>query len=139
MSYISELSMIAAALSNGRPPIHWLKSPGTDLDNREEAFRQWQARLIELAENYEAMDEDPILEAIRAARIQRDEAERALKVLVAYARTCNRPYSLREIAERARLSPSTVADYYGVDEIEEARAIVEEATRMIRIDNEDTK
>ncbi|MHB1731995.1 MAG: hypothetical protein ACYCU8_00805 [Ferrimicrobium acidiphilum] len=129
MVYISERSLIAAALLTGQ-----LHNGGThnDSDFADNAFRQWSEELIATAEAYDAADVDPIMQAIEDARIRRDQAEQSFKILIAYARTCERPYSLREIAERAKLSPSTVAEYSDDDREHLAKAIAAEAKRLVR-------
>ncbi|WP_276971418.1 hypothetical protein [Ferrimicrobium acidiphilum] len=125
MVYISERSLIAAALLTGR--LNNWNSEFADDD-----FRQWSVELVATAETYDAADVDPIMQAIEDARTRRDQAEQSLKILIAYARTCDRPYSLREIAERAKLSPSTVAEYSDEDREHLAKAIAAEAKRLVR-------
>ena len=133
MVYISGRSLIAAALLTGR-----LHNGETHNDSEfaDNAYCQWSAELIATAEAYDAADVDPIMQAIEDARIRRDQAEQSLKILIAYARTCDRPYSLREIAERAKLSPSTVAGYSNEDREYLAKAIATEAKRLVQICNE---
>lgn len=122
--------MIAAALATGRFN-DWEAQRGSEFV--DEAIDQWIQEITSVAEVYDELDGDPIMQAIRNARVQRDEAERALKILIAYARTCERPYSLREIAEYAKLSPSTVAEYFDEDKEHLAKVIASEAKSLIKI------
>jgi AraC-like DNA-binding protein len=130
MRNISERSLIAAALLTGQ--FHDWES-NKDTEFVDEAFEQWAEELADQAEVYEILDGDPIMQAIGDARTRRDDAERALKILIAYARTCDRPYSLREISERAKLSPSTVAEYFDEDREHLAKTIASEAKQLMRI------
>ena len=52
-------------------------------------------------------DDDPVLDALRAARARRDQADRDIRILVAYARelATPRPYRLADLAE-APANPS---------------------------------
>jgi len=122
--------LIAAALATGRFN-DWEAQRGSEFV--DEAIDQWIQEITSVAEVYDELDGDPIMQAIRNARVQRDEAERALKILIAYARTCERPYSLREIAEYAKLSPSTVAEYFDEDKEHLAKVIASEAKSLIKI------
>lgn len=140
MTYISELSLIAAALATGSIQ-NW--ESNKDQPYFDEAFSEWVDKIIKSAEDYEIKTDeipakdygldaepneyiDPILAVILHARSQRDHAERVLKLGIAYARSGPRPYSLRTIAECAKMSPSTVATYFTAEDQATANAIVQE-------------
>ncbi len=57
---------------------------------------------------------DPVLVAIRDARRRRDQADRELRLLIAYARevVTPRPYRLADLAEAAGMSISGVRVAY---------------------------
>ncbi len=57
---------------------------------------------------------DPVLAAIRGARRRRDQADRELRLLIAYARevVTPRPYRLADVAEAAGMSISGVRSAY---------------------------
>ena len=59
-------------------------------------------------------DPDPVLAAIRGARHRRDQADRELRLLIAYARevVTPRPYRLADVAEAAGMSISGVRTAY---------------------------
>ena len=59
-------------------------------------------------------DSDPVLAALRAARARRDQADRDIRILLAYARelTTPRPYRLADLAEATGKSISGVRTAY---------------------------
>jgi len=59
-------------------------------------------------------DPDPVLAAIRGARRRRDQADRELRLLIAYARevVTPRPYRLADVAQAAGMSISGVRSAY---------------------------
>ena len=69
---------------------------------------------------------DPVLAALRAARARRDQADRDIRMLLAYARelTTPRPYRLADLAEATGKSISGVRTAYTTADIEIARSIV---------------
>ena len=71
-------------------------------------------------------DDDPVLAALRAARDRRDQADRDIRILLAYARelTTPRPYRLADLAEATGKSISGVRTGYTPADAETARRIV---------------
>jgi hypothetical protein len=70
--------------------------------------------------------DDPVLAALRAARARRDQADRDIRILLAYARELAtlRPYRLADLAEAAGKSISGVRTGYTAADIDTARRIV---------------
>src|SRR5215813_9214283 len=68
---------------------------------------------------------DPVLAALRAARARRDQADRDIRILLAYARelTTPRPYRLADLAEATGKSISGIRTAYTADD-DAARRIV---------------
>jgi hypothetical protein len=71
-------------------------------------------------------DRDPVLAVLRAARARRDQADRDIRILLAYARelTIPRPYRLADLAQAAGKSISGVRTGYTLADVEAARRIV---------------
>ena len=71
---------------------------------------------------------DPVLAALRAARDRRDQADRDIRILLAYARelTTPRPYRLADLAEATGKSLSGVRTAYTAADVDAARRIVNE-------------
>ena len=71
-------------------------------------------------------DDDPVLAALRAARDRRDQADRDIRILLAYARelTTPRPYRLADLAEATGKSISGVRTGYTPADVDTARRIV---------------
>ena len=71
-------------------------------------------------------DDDPVLAALRAARDRRDQADRDIRILLAYARelTTPRPYRLADLAEATGKSISGVRTGYTPADIYTARRIL---------------
>jgi hypothetical protein len=71
-------------------------------------------------------DDDPVLAALRAARDRRDQADRDIRILLAYARelATPRPYRLVDLAEATGKSISGVRTGYSPDDVDAARRIV---------------
>ena len=71
-------------------------------------------------------DSDPVLAALRAARARRDQADRDIRILLAYARelAVPRPYRLADLAEATGRSISGVRTAYTPADIDTARRIV---------------
>src|SRR5947207_15029547 len=71
-------------------------------------------------------DDDPVLAALRAARARRDQADRDIRILLAYARelAAPRPYRLADLAEATGRSISGVRTAYTAADIDTARRIV---------------
>ena len=71
-------------------------------------------------------DNDPVLAALRAARARRDQADRDIRILLAYARelTTPRPYRLADLAEATGKSISGVRTAYTAADVDAARRIV---------------
>jgi acyl-CoA reductase-like NAD-dependent aldehyde dehydrogenase len=69
---------------------------------------------------------DPVLAALRAARARRDQADRDIRILLAYARelTTPRPYRLADLAEATGKSISGIRTAYTTADIDAARYIV---------------
>ena len=69
---------------------------------------------------------DPVLAALREARARRDQADRDIRILLAYARelTTPRPYRLADLAAAAGLSLSGVRTAYTPADTETARHIL---------------
>jgi hypothetical protein len=68
------------------------------------------------------MTGDVLLSAVRDARQRRDQAERDLRLLLAYARehVTPRPYRLADLAEAAGMSISGIRTAYNRDDIDHA-------------------
>ena len=71
-------------------------------------------------------DGDPVLAALRAARTRRDQADRDIRILLAYARelATPRPYRLADLAEATGKSISGIRTGYTVADVAAARQIV---------------
>ena len=74
--------------------------------------------------------DDPVLAALRAARDRRDQADRDIRILLAYARelATPRPYRLADLAEAAGKSISGVRVAYTPHDIDIARHIIQALT-----------
>jgi hypothetical protein len=70
--------------------------------------------------------DDPVLAALRAARARRDQAERDIRILLAYARelATPRPYRLADLAEATGKSISGVRTAYSLADVDTARHII---------------
>jgi hypothetical protein len=71
-------------------------------------------------------DGDPVLAALRAARARRDQADRDICILLAYARelATPRPYRLVDLAEATGKSISGVRTGYTAADVDAARHIL---------------
>jgi hypothetical protein len=71
-------------------------------------------------------DSDPVLAALRAARDRRDQADRDIRILLAYARelAAPRPYKLADLAEATGRSLSGVRTAYTTADVDAARRIL---------------
>jgi hypothetical protein len=69
---------------------------------------------------------DPVLAALRAARQRRDQADRDIRILLAYARelAIPRPYRLADLAEATGKSISGVRTAYTAADVDAARRIL---------------
>jgi hypothetical protein len=73
---------------------------------------------------------DPVLAAIAEARTRRDQADRDIRILLAYARelTSPRPYRLTDLAAAAGMSVSGVRSAYTQQDTETAQRILRAAS-----------
>jgi len=71
-------------------------------------------------------DGDPVLAALRAARARRDQADRDISILLAYARelATPRPYRLADLAEATGKSISGIRVAYTAADVDAARRIL---------------
>jgi hypothetical protein len=71
-------------------------------------------------------DGDPVLAALRAARTRRDQADRDIRILLAYARelATPRPYRLADLAAATGKSISGTRTAYTTADIDTARLIL---------------
>src|SRR5215831_4923364 len=71
-------------------------------------------------------DADPVLAALRAARARRDQADRDIRILLAYARelATPRPYRLADLAEATGKSISGIRTAYTTADVDAARRIL---------------
>jgi AraC-like DNA-binding protein len=69
---------------------------------------------------------DPVLAALRAARARRDQADRDIRILLAYARelATPRPYRLADLADATGKSISGVRTAYTDRDVSAARRIL---------------
>ena len=69
---------------------------------------------------------DPVLAALRAAQARRDQADRDIRILLAYARelATPRPYRLADLADATGKSISGVRTAYTRHDVESARRIL---------------
>jgi hypothetical protein len=69
---------------------------------------------------------DPVLAALRAARARRDQADRDIRILLAYARelATPRPYRLADLAEATGKSISGVRTAYTAGDVDTARRLL---------------
>jgi hypothetical protein len=69
---------------------------------------------------------DPVLTALHAARTRRDQADRDIRILLAYARelATPRPYRLADLAEATGKSISGIRTAYTTADVEAARRIL---------------
>ena len=69
---------------------------------------------------------DPVLAALRAARIRRDQADHDIRILLAYARelATPRPYRLADLADATGKSISGIRTAYTPADVDTARRIV---------------
>jgi hypothetical protein len=72
-------------------------------------------------------DSDPLLAALRAARARRDQADRDIRILLAYARelATPRPYRLADLADATGKSISGTRTGYSQHDIDAARRILQ--------------
>jgi hypothetical protein len=72
-------------------------------------------------------DDDPVLAALRDARARRDQADREIRILLAYARELitPRPYRLADLAEATGKSISGIRTAYSQHDIDAARRILQ--------------
>jgi hypothetical protein len=70
--------------------------------------------------------DDPVLAALRAARARRDQADRDIRILLAYARelATPRPYRLADLAEATGKSISGIRTAYTSADVDAARHIL---------------
>jgi hypothetical protein len=70
--------------------------------------------------------DDPVLAALRAARARRDQADRDIRILLAYARelATPRPYRLADLAAATGKSISGVRTAYSPADVDTARHII---------------
>ena len=112
--------LAAIRYSPPTPPV-----PGEDTDQAADAnYERWEQLREEHAEQlrlrWHAADIDPLLGEIRHARADMLEAERRIRLLIAYAREFvrPRPYRLEDLAHAASLSMSGVRIAYDDDEVD---------------------
>ena len=69
---------------------------------------------------------DPVLAALRAARARRDQADRDIRILLAYARelATPRPYRLADLADATGKSISGIRTAYNSADVDAAQRIV---------------
>ena len=69
---------------------------------------------------------DPVLAALRAARARRDQADRDIRILLAYARelATPRPYRLADLADATGKSISGIRTAYTTADVDTARRIL---------------
>ena len=77
---------------------------------------------------------DPVLAALRAARARRDQADRDIRILLAYARelATPRPYRLADLADATGKSISGIRTAYTTADVDAARRIVHDISRRSR-------
>ena len=78
------------------------------------------------------MTRDALLSALRDARQRKEQADRDLRLLLAYAREIitPRPYRLADVAEAAGMSISGVRSAYNRDDVERAAQLVAAGDRQ---------
>jgi AraC-like DNA-binding protein len=70
-------------------------------------------------------DHDPLLKALEEARNHKDQADHAIRILLAYARELTpRPYRLADLATAAGMSISGVRTAYTRRDVENARQMI---------------
>ncbi|MEV5367622.1 hypothetical protein AB0L12_33565 [Streptomyces cellulosae] len=102
-----------------------LPEPGTVTpeDCYTDAREQAEAQRTQYADNLEAAalatEEDPLILALEQARAQKEEADRRIRLLFAYAREFQpvRRYPLRALAQASGYTVSGVTTAYGTPEI----------------------
>jgi hypothetical protein len=69
---------------------------------------------------------DPVLAALRAARARRDQADRDIRILLAYARelATPRPHRLADLADAAGKTISGIRTAYTAADVDAARRIL---------------
>ena len=69
---------------------------------------------------------DPLLQALRQARLRRDQADQELRTLIALGRefTSPKPYRLADLAEASGLSQTGVRTAYALREIAYLQAVL---------------
>ena len=74
---------------------------------------------------------DPVLAALRAARARRDQADRDIRILLAYARELATPrsYRLADLADATGKSISGVRTAYTDHDVSTARRIMQDISR----------
>ena len=72
-------------------------------------------------------DDDPVLAALRDARARRDQAEKEIRILLAYAReiVTPRPYKLADLAQATGKSISGIRTGYTSADVDTARQILQ--------------
>jgi hypothetical protein len=116
------------------PPV-----PGEDTDQAADAdHERWERNRQLRDEHAEQLrlrwheaDIDPLLGEIRQARADMLEAERRMRLLIAYAREFvrPRPYRLEDLAHAASLSMSGVRIAYDDDEIDHVTELTDQKPR----------
>jgi AraC-like DNA-binding protein len=140
----NSLTLLAAVVHPLPEPLKPEHDPGRDHDgwsaaaddvmrDRADAEANWEAAL-------DAIDADPVLGEIAAARRQIDEAEHQLRLLLAYAREFvgPRPYTLADVAEAAGMSVSGVRTAYNDADIAEVAHRTGIRSRRLRLADPDT-
>jgi hypothetical protein len=81
------------------------------------------------------MTSDPLLSALDDARQRKQQADRELRLLLAYARevVTPRPYRLTDLAQAAGMSISGVRAAYNKDDIHQAAEFASHAIRPIEL------
>jgi hypothetical protein len=79
------------------------------------------------------MTGDALLSAVRNARLRKEQADRDLRLLIAYAReiVSPRPYRLADLAEAAGISMSGIRTFYNSADVEQSAQLVDAAERPI--------
>jgi len=113
--------------------------PGEHHDLAAEAYADAKERVRQLRDEHaehrrvpwHEADIDPLLGEIREARADMLEAERRMRLLIAYAREFvrPRPYRLEDLANAASLSMSGVRIAYDDDEIEQVTEVTGQKPR----------
>ncbi|MDN5808381.1 MAG: hypothetical protein L0H46_09220 [Brevibacterium sp.] len=126
---IEEIATLATA------PSKWPRRPSTE--RRDELARSYRRK------RHVQVIDDALLDHLKGLRVQRDEVEHTINLLLTYARTVparDRKYPLRELAEASGIPISSIRDRISEPEMEEIDTLLNlDDDRLSRLIDERNK